>query len=320
LNAHFALSTLSDSLATSFAVFAVAALIRVAVLGDTRAGTAVTLAISATAAAFMRTEKSYVVGALVLACAVAAVRARRHVRSIAILLVAFALPVLVVPALNRATQTAPSNRPAPTLTMAAFDRTVWPRMQRALPFVDAQTRALVTAQEVRTFDASGLQVPPMVARLRAADGGGDRHVNAFTRAALRCCFADIVVRASYDFVRYLASPVTYIGEIVTGADTPTAWTASRMAGAHPALTWTYVAAWIVFFLAIQVPLLFYRRSEVDRGAVWIMLGAVVVNGAFFALVTGLNANIRYGLIGFVLVCAYVVWANARTLYALSPDS
>lgn len=314
---HYALSVLSDSLATSLTVFAVASLIRVAVLRDHRVVTSATLIVSATAAALTRTEKIYVVGLLVLVSMIVIARGWRVSRRVlATLSLALVVPAVLASSVNRATQTADSGRPAPTLTMAAFDRTVWPRMEKALPFVSPEARELVTVEQARAFDAMGQTVPPMVSRLRAFDEGGDRYVNEFTRAALRCCWVPILGRAAFDFAKYAAAALTYPAELLFGADAPTAWTHSRMSGAHPVATRAHVGTSFVLLVAVQVPLLVAavrRRPWAMSAALAIMAGAILVNAAFFTLVTGLNANIRYGLLGYELLYSTMIWLNVGAL-------
>jgi hypothetical protein len=67
---HFALSVMTDSLAASFTTAGVAALVRIAALGDTRPRTGIAAALAIGAAGFMRAEKVEVF-ALVIAVSLA---------------------------------------------------------------------------------------------------------------------------------------------------------------------------------------------------------------------------------------------------------
>jgi hypothetical protein len=197
-----------------------------------------------------------------------------------------------------------------------FNRTVWPQLEAVRPNLPSDVRSLITPTDARAFDASNNNVNPTLAHLRSAAGGSDRFVWQVTRTAVSCCWPPTALRTSFDLAKYVLAPFTYAGEVMSAVNTPTAWTYSRMALVDPALTRLYTYWSFALLLLVQLPIFVYallRRHSFlasELAAVGILVGALVTNGALFATTSGINAHIRYGMPGYLLLQALLLWYDA----------
>src|SRR5207253_10496149 len=323
LIAHFSTTILSDSLALSLLVAAVAGVIRIAVLGDESVGLLVVNLFLITGAELMRPEKIYVVapllGAIVL---VLAIKKRKPLlRLLASLACLTLLPVVAVSAVNLATQTANYGRPPLSLSTTLFGWTVWPRLAEIRPVLPADVRNAVSEADANAFDNSVNSAGPIIVQLRAAGGGTDRLVNETTVAALKCCWPAIGLRTAINFMKSSVAPITFPVEWYSGVQTPTAWTSSRMAQAHPLLTRIYLWVALIVLGLVELPLLgvllvravSQHPPGVPRRAatavVAIIAGLVTLNAGLFATSSGQDANIRYALPSYLLLGACLLWAD-----------
>ena len=339
LVAHFADTILPDSLAASFLVAALAALVRIAVIGDVRWRTIGLALLSVTAAEVARPEKIYVVVPVIAVTLVVvllgAVRHRRRGpgagasvrlrwRQRAALTVLVVVPVAVVVGVDHATQTADYGRPPLSPSVMLFNRAVWPRLEEIRPALPTAVRQVVSAADARTFDAQNNNVTGIVERLRAAAGGSDHLLDETTRVALRCCWPAIAASTADDFGRYLVAPIVYPLDRLTGAATPTGWTDSRMEQARPSLTSVYIAASFLTLGLVQLPLLLLwlvrarpRPRRPTVAAIAVLFGVIAVNAALFAVTSGAEANIRYGMPSYVLLGGLLLWADLLAVHDLA---
>ena len=333
---HFALSVMTDSLAASFTTAGVAALVRVAALGDTRPRTCILAWLAIAAASFMRAEKIEVF-ALVLAvtlvilagrCATplgSALPRRRWLRVIAVLAMLLLTPTAAVLALNRATQTADHGWPPLTASVRLFVRTAWPRLADIRPLLSDETQAVVSEADAHRFDQNYNEYLSLVPRLRRSAGGTDRLVNEISAAALRHRGFDVAISTAAGAFRYAAPMIAYPLDLAVGALTASEWTDERMSMAHPTLTRAYLVIATTLLVAVQLPLFLLalvRRQGHDPRitfAAGLTVGLALVNAALYTMGNGLQ-NVRYALPGFVLVYAVIVWANAAVLASVWPAS
>lgn len=327
---HYATSLLSDSLAASAFVVALAGLARLVVDGVATRGTLAVTAGAALGAALLRTEKAAVLLAVAVAAGAWLVLARRRRRGrlgpVAAVLV-LAVPAMLGMAINRATQTADHGRPEAGVVPAAVSRVVWPHLAEIRDELPADVRAHVSAEDAAEFDRHNNNALPMTERMLEMDGGKPDAVWAAVRATLGCCALEVAATAGLDAVEYAVAPVTFAVEgtvrAVTGddSDTPTAWNLTRLSAHRPNLSTALLG---VGFLLLPVLLVAVaanrpRRRAVDHpearrqvavvGTVWL---ATVVNGCFFAAAQGADANVRYGLSTVVaLTGALAVLSFAR---------
>ena len=101
-----------------------------------------------------------------------------------------------------------------------------------------------------------------------------------------------------------------------------------MAQAHPLLTNFYL--WVSFIVLgfVELPLLglFLARRVHQRtrarpegpvaATIAILVGAVVLNAGIFAISSGQDANIRYGLPSYLLLAVGLLWAGMIAVRAL----
>ncbi|NKY09921.1 hypothetical protein [Cellulomonas hominis] len=322
LQLHYATSVLSDSLAASAFVVALAAAARL-VLGDRHRSTTVLALVGACAAALLRTEKAVVVVAVAAVFAVVALVLARPlqagVRRAAPLVVALVLPALVASGVNHVTQTADLGRPEAGAAAVAVSRVVWPHLEQIHDDLPAAVRAAVSVEDARAFDDHNNNALPMTERLRDLDDGGDRYAFAAARSALACCGGTVLLDTLGDLAEYTAVPLVLAREAVPvlgvaePADTPTAWNITRMREAHPSATTVFLVA---SFVALGLLLLAaaarfvsaWRRGAADLRVAALVLLGTVVNGAAFALAQGADANVRYGLPNAMAFTALLVAA------------
>ena len=325
---HFALSVLTDSLATSFTTAGVAALVRIAVLADTRLRTGVLGWLTIVAAGFMRAEKVPVF-AVVIAVTLAILAARdrceiplgsepprrRRLAVLALLATLLLTPSATVLVLNRAMQTADYGWPPLSPSVRLFVRTAWPRLADIRPLLSAEAQAVISAADADRFDSNYNEYLSLVPRLRRSAGGTDRLVNDVSLTALRHRGIDVAVWTAVDAIRYTAPMIAYPLDLVTDAHSASGWTDSRMGMVHPTLTHVYLVIATTVLVAVQLPLLFValigREGDNPRVAyaAGLIVGTAVVNGVLYAMGNGLQ-NVRYALPAYVLVHALIVWAGA----------
>jgi len=326
--AHFSDTLLSDSLAASLLVAAVAAVVRIAVLGDVRLRTLALALLCATGAELARPEKIYVLAPVVAAVLLGTLITRRGPRGVraAALLTVAVVPAIAVTGINRATQTADLGRPPLTTSAMLFNRTAWPRLEAIRPHLPADVRAVISAADARAVDADNNQVTWALARLRAAAGGGDRLVDEVTRTALSCCWRSIALATAAGVGRYSAPVLLYPIDLATGDATATPWMQSRMEMAHPQLTRALTGASIAVLALVELPLLIVwlvravrrprARPHGAAATVAVVVGVVLLNALVFAGTSGAVTNIRYALPSFILLSALLLWADLAALRVL----
>lgn len=334
LTNHFALSVLTDSLAASLTTAGVAALVRIAVLGDTRLRTGILGWLSIGAAGFMRAEKIELfalVGAMTVVIVVIRGRCMTPLRSnpsrgqrlrvIAVLAALLLTASAAVLALNWMTQTADYGWPPLTVSVRLFVRTAWPRLADIRPLLSTEAQRVVSAADAERFDGNYNEYLSLVPRLRRAAGNTDHLVNEISLAALRHRGADIAISTALDALRYAAPMIAYPADLVMGARTASSWTDSRMRMAHPSLTHAYLVIATTVLVAVQLPLLcallicWGGRDSRITFTVVLTVGVALVNGVLYAMGNGLQ-NVRYALPANMLGYAVTVWANAAVLLLL----
>jgi hypothetical protein len=328
---HFALSVMTDSLAASFTTAGAAALVRIAVLRDTRPRSAILGGAAIAAAGFMRAEK-IAVFALVIALTIAillvgrrritqlrqTLSERQRLTAIALLMTLLVGPTAAGLALNRATQKADYGWPPLTPGVRLFVRTAWPRLADIRPLLSAQAQAVVSRQDAERFDANYNEYLRLVPRLRQRAGGTDELVTEISLVALRHRGVDIAIATAVDALRYTLPMIAYPADLMLRARSASWWTESRMSMAHPALTRAYLVLATAFLVLMQLPLLTAALGHGRSGdprvvfAAVLVGGVAVVNGVLYAMGNGLQ-NVRYALPAYVLVYVMIVWANAAWL-------
>lgn len=329
---HYAASVLSDSVASSLLVLALAGFGRVVFRGDRRPVTWVLSAVGALGTALMRPEKPQVLGALalVLLIAVAVVRWRGRlttpgrVRRVAVAVVALlVLPAIVATVVNHATQTADLGRPQ-GLTPVLMSRIVWPHLTEIRNQLPAAAQARISEADAEAFDAQGTTAFAITDLMRQADGGGNAVIDAAYAASLRCCALDIASATGREAAEFAVTPFTFAAESVgyvavgTPSATPAIWDLTRMNGAHPKLSDLLIGTSLVLLVLLALAAVSSRlgrragatpATRTGNRVLLLVWGGTVVNGFSFAAAGGLDANVRYGVSNaMVVVAALAVWA------------
>jgi len=328
---HFALSVMTDSLAASFTTAGVAALVRIAVLGETRLRNGIVGWLTIFAASFMRTEK-VLVFASVIALALAVLAAwgpratgpggplsrRRRLRIVALLATLLVTPGAVVFAINRATQTADYGWPPATVAVRLFVRTTWPHLADIRPQLSPEAQATLSAADASRFDGNYNEYLSLVPRLLRSAGGTDRLINEISLVALRRHGVDIAASTAVDALRNVAPMIAYPVDIAVSARSASRWTDSRMSMAHPRLTRIYLVVATIVLVAVQLPLLFLalirragREPRIAFAAV-LVIGTALANAVLYAMLKG-QQNVRYAMTAYVLVYTVLVWANVAVI-------
>ena len=320
---HFALSAMTDSLASSFTTAGLAALIRISALGDTRLRTVFIGGLAIAATGFMRAEKVYVMGlTIVVAMAAAWWLARstmssQRTRMLAYLTLLLLIPAIAVTVINKTTQIPGYyGWPPVTTEVRLFVRTVWPRLGELRPLLSEEFRAVISEEAAEAFDDDYNDYLDLVPLLREHAGGTEALVNEASWAAIRHYGFEIASNTTMDALRYamplISYPVDlYFGHGIRASD----WTRTRMRSTTPRLTDAYVWGTTGVLLVIQIPvmlaLLIRLRGSWNRRlvvAAGLLLVASIINAALYAAGNGLQ-NVRYALPAAYLMFAGIVWGN-----------
>lgn len=322
LVAHFAFSLMSDSLATSFTMAFVGALVFAVGCPPSPHRKRLWLGIALVCFFFMalsRVEKVYagvalvfVTGAWLLAnpMRLNGPFARRWA---AVVLALLASTLGVVAVVNRATQTHDPNQASLDLSSMAFNRVVWPRLARVHPHLSPEARALIPFDEAVRFDAHNNNVDNLLTELLTRDRDNQRVIDEITVTTLRTFPLAVMGKTTYDVAKYtfpnLAFPLEHAS--ILRESMATWWTLSRMGMAWPGLTRVALVSAGVFFLIVQLPLaiaiLIARRERAlwKHPVFWLTATAIFGNALLFGLASGMDAHIRYALPAYVMCHASV---------------
>lgn len=311
LVAHFNLTVLTDSLAMSFFISGFAALVRIFILGRASVLTIAVAAVSIFAAGFVRPERIMQFMAILLVGAVW-VLARRRNRLLLLVVVLLLAVGVSTQKLNTATQDADVGRPRPTITYALFDRVLQGHFEELYDEMPLNVQAEISREDAAAWTANGHYVATLGRRLDSPSG--HQVMRDAIKAALGCCGGAIVFQASVDYLEYLTTPFNYLRESLWGTDELTSWTAwtdSRMAGAHASLTYSYIklgltliAASFVLFLAGWRTL---WRLVAIRELLAFTLAAVLISALMYTVRTGIDFHIRYAMPIFALEVGLFLW-------------
>jgi hypothetical protein len=334
LIAHFALSLLTDSLASSFTMGFVGALALtiddgVRVRPGRRLWLGITL-VYLVLMAWSRVEKLYLGAALVFLTSIWLLRNTRAAgtvtgRRVVLLSGLFAAALGAVVLLNRAAQTPNPNRPPLDLSSLAFNRVVWPRLARVYPYLSPEAQAVVPFEAAVRFDAHNNQVYPFLSDLLQQRPDSRRIIDEITLTTLRTFPLAVLGKTAFDTAKYtlpnLAFPLERAG--LFPQSIATAWTVARMASAHPGLTWTVLLAAETFFLIVQLPvalaaLLAGRERRLWRHPIFLLtVSTVLTNALLFGLESGIDAHVRYALPAYVMIHAWVAFLSVAWRYDLA---
>jgi hypothetical protein len=331
LVAHFSLTLLTDSLASSFTIATIACVARAAD-PDQRKIWLPIAAICVILMALSRLEKLYVAFCICIGAAVL-MWATRHSgcsklrtgRPWALALV-LGMALLSVPLINRLTQTINPNRPPLDLSSLAFNRAVWPRMSEVYPKLPEDARRLISAEDARNFDINNNNVYPLLSKLLAQNANNKKIINEITITTVRNFPMEVIGKTFFDFSKYEVPNLAFPLELSSALPKSwaTDWTHSRMSMFSPKLTDISLAISTIVFLLIQIPLAILTLKHIGSRKLLLepitVIGfvAITMNSALFSLEAGMDAHIRYALPTYTLLLTVVTLLSM--LWLLEPLS
>lgn len=322
LIAHFSIALMSDSLASSLTIAAIASL-ALALPGDpTRAFPDWKWLALALLLLFLmassRVDKFYAATVICIATILWTVCARRRQAKVtkgkaAAVITLLLATLATVAGVNKATQTYNPDRPPLDASSLAFNRVVWPHLAETYPYLSPRVKAVISPEEAAHFDQHNNNVYPLLARLLKSDPGNRAIINEMTLTTLRQFPAAVIGKAAFDISKYTFPNVTFPLELahVLPLSTASDWTRSRMKQVTPRLT--DAALWVsqaVFLLGgLPVALAMLLRAERPRIRwqliAWLVALVITSNSLLFGLEAGMDAHIRYALPTYTLFQASV---------------
>jgi hypothetical protein len=322
LIAHFSIALMSDSLASSLTIAAIASL-ALALPGDP---TSVLpdwkwLALALLLLFLMalsRVDKFYVATMICMTTIMWTMYARRRQALITVgktvAVIALLMVVLtIVVGVNRATQTYNPKRPPLDASSLAFNRVVWPHLAETYPYLPPRVKAVISPEEATHFDQHNNNVYPLLARLLRSDPGNRAIVNEITLTALRRFPARVIGKTAFDISKYTLPNIAFPLELahVLPLSIASDWTRSRMEQITPRLT--DAALWIsqLVFLFGGLPVTLAMLLRTGRPRIrwqliaWLVATLIASNSLLFGLEAGMDAHIRYALPTYTLFQAAV---------------
>lgn len=321
LVAHFNFAVLSDSLAASFFLITVAAILWL-LTGRVTAGTAIIAILGLVGSGLIRQDRLLELVSIAVVLAVWSL-ARHHQK----LALVFGILVVVggcVAGFNKMTQTADFGRPPVSLTFSIFDRTVRGRLAELLPQMPATIQQRITPQMARYWDQHENYWVTINSALN--DSAGQIAMRDAAKVAIRYDAVGITKNIASSFIAYLVTPLAYAKESLlqpaAAGNYWTYWTNTRMAQAHPILTKIYQDSfWAAFFGMIAVVLVRFKRAwtiilRYRRPLAFLGL-TVIITAAVHTLQSSTGFHIRFALPIFIIEVGVLVWLAGQCLFDTS---
>lgn len=328
---HLSLSLMSDSLACSFTIAAVASLSLT--LNHYKSGkpkwqwelvTGVCIFLMSAS----RVDKLYLSIALALVTLAWLYRSNMVARKTGLsrnlcrLGLVLCIPMAATVALNHSTQHFNKNRPPLDPSSLAFNRVVWPNLERVYPYLSDDAHKFISGADARQFDSHNNYVYPMLTRLLSTPAAGKRIINEMTVKTFLHFPFRVIGKTIFDVAKYalpcLAFPLELISALPMSIGTD--WTYTRMAMFTPELTRAWLVISFGILLLIQLPLAVSQASRswkrwASGPTALISLTTILVNSLLFGLEAGMDAYVRYALPAFALqgeaiVLLSLIWAFA----------
>lgn len=326
---HFAVTVLTDSIASSLTLLIIAAFGRA--LLESRSRRYFALWVLAAAAAIvtltlLRVEKLYLcIGLIVIFLFLLLLRPRSNPHlsnryKVLATCVVVAATLLLSSLLRGHTTIDNPTRPPLNLSSLAFNRAVWPRLESIQPHLPKKIRATISLEQARQFDSHANEVFPFVAAALADPNKGPKYLDQITKVAWDRQSIRIIGRTIFDATKYVLPNVAFPLEAidVLPQSVATSWTISRMGMIFPKLTSVYLAYGSVVPLLLlivcarsQKSMLAFVRSNI--GLLVLASCAIGINAGMFAVSFGMDAHIRYALPTYVLINELVLLALVYSL-------
>jgi hypothetical protein len=308
---HFNLTVLTDSVAASFLVLVISALIRIFLFDDLSKKTFSIAAISIASSVFLRSERFFYLLTLLSFIFLWNLLIKDK-RKLTVILFFIGI-CFGANKVNQITQKNDLDRPKVSVVFAAFERTVQGNFVNLLPQMPRVIIDRISPELAFEWDKD----PNMSIVIGAAlsDQEGREAMIKGSIIALTNFAPEIAFKSLGDLVEYITAPFNYIRESIFPGKDPTAWTNTRMAGKKPFLTSIYqmlshsILLICFFFSAINF-LIVYKKNEVKK--VFIFLGSVIfLFSLFFSLRTSLDFHIRYALPIYIIEVGTILWLSVN---------
>jgi 4-amino-4-deoxy-L-arabinose transferase-like glycosyltransferase len=243
LVAHFSLTILADSLATSFTMMFLSFLI-FALKDNKRQFLYIALStLFLVFISLIRIDKLYF-GLIVffffivlLALKNKSQGNRRKKTAIAFSIFSLCVAMLCVSFVKSETQIYNHNRPPLDISSLAFNRIVWPRMSDAYKYFPVKIKEKITEAEAQEFDKHSNNVFPFLVKT-LQENDGKKIISSITRITLEHFPIQVAAKTAFDFAKYtvpnLMFPLEALGILPTSV--ATSWTITRMEMFQPTLT------------------------------------------------------------------------------------
>lgn len=329
LVAHFSLSIMSDSLASSFTVATIGAMAHLVRSAGTTSNAARSpwLPVAALCLFLMavsRVDKLYMgimLAVMVLVCMLMGPKRPPRLRlAIVGAPLIFALAAAIT--INHLTQVPNADRPALNLSNMAFNRVVWPRLSLVYPYLPSDAKKLISPGDAKWFDEHNNHVYLYLDKLLKGHPENQRIINEVTTTTLEHFPGRLVGKTAFDIAKYALPNVSFPLELVSllPESTATDWTYSRMSQAHPSMTRLWLIVSNISFYLMQLPfaVLYLRRRHMQRWRsqplVLLTAACVGCNAVMFGLEAGMDAHIRYALPSFIMIFELVSVASLMWLF------
>ena len=308
---HFALTVLTDSLASSLTVLLLTFLVLATEegIGNRRCGGwGLCAAVVAVILSAMRVEKLYLAALLFVAAGVMVTvrrfRLERRVYAPKALILALLLCFTLGTSegVKRMTTVNNPDRPALGIMNSAFNRVVWSRLAKTRQYLPPQIKAMISEKEAADFDTINNNVLPFEAEAINNPKKGQGYLRVITQVAFRHFYGQVILVTVFDTVKYALPGLFFPLEAVhlSPQSFATRWTLIQWSRATPRLTAVYLAVGSGLYLVLFGMSIGRLRLKARpaRGVVeaWVLIWVCILgNALMFALAFGMEAHIRYAL-------------------------
>jgi hypothetical protein len=326
LSMHFGLTVLTDSASASLVLLQAACLIKATGRNLPLKNFSAWLATAGLITILLsnvRIEKTYLSALAFIVLGVWVFfdsKKNTRIKKIALLIVVFVVTFLASSLIRSATTVDNPNRPNLSVSSQVFNRTVWPRLSKTLPYLPDTISETITTEQARYFDSHNNYVFPFQVEVLRDPNKGSAYLNTIAATAIRHFYPEIIGAVLFDFGKYLlpslAFPLEALG--VLPESVATSWTISRASMASPRITIAYL--WIgslFYFVVIGLAIAKFKKafflSNNTIGTVVILGTYLIGNSALFALASGMNAHIRFALPTYIMTLNFLLIFTLSTV-------
>ena len=319
------LSVLTDSLATSFLVFGLAAAVRIVRRKNPRPGDYIVLTVFMLLEYATRADRLYSgTLCLILVFAVYFIKRKESRRRAVILMTAAALLISTLGAktINQMTQhPGLYGRTKTNLDFVLLDRIVWPNMTTCYSFFPDEIKEVISPEEAAVFDDHNNNVMYQLAPL-VVERVGQEKANEYFRTMTKIVFhyqtRKVLFDIAEDIVCVCMTPVSAFLSFRGYVNTADKWNLHCVSGNSKELSYRYYKFYqnsfmILLLLAILYALFCRKKKGQELILIWKNLSPMVlmcvIIALWFSIGDGAPPNDRYALLHYLTW----TWAVLGTL-------